>query len=154
MSTEINTNASTSAGTPPKHKNKMLATLLSALFGGVGAHRFYLHGSRDFWGWNYVVAFLLFVCALFLLRTQQSLILIFIALFPLSIYAGLIEALVIGLTPDDKWDAKYNARSGSTTTSKWPIAVILVLSFALGFTALIAGIARATDLYLTGGAFG
>lgn len=140
--------------TQSTHKNKTLATLLSALFGGVGAHRFYLHGSKDFWGWNYVVAFALFVCALFLMRSQQSLILIFIALFPLSIYAGLIEALVIGLTPDDKWDAKYNAQSGTTTTSKWPIAVVLVLAFALGFTALIAGIARATDLYLTGGAYG
>lgn len=136
------------------HKNKTLATLLAALFGGVGAHRFYLHGVRDFWGWNYLVAFVLFVCALFLLRTQQSLILVFVALFPLSIYAGLIEALVIGLTPDDKWDVKHNVRSGNTTNSKWPIAVILVLAFALGFTALIAGIARATDLFLTGGAYG
>lgn len=154
MSADINTNANTNASTAGRHKSKILATLLSALFGGVGAHRFYLHGSRDFWGWNYVVAFLLFVCALFLMRTQQSLVLIFIALFPLSVYAGLIEALVIGLTPDDKWDAKHNTKSGGTTTSKWPIAVILVLSFALGFTAFIAGIARATDLYLTGGAFG
>lgn len=144
----------TATSTTSPHKNKTLATLLAALLGGVGAHRFYLHGARDFWAWNYVMAFVIFVCAQFLLPTHPSLLIIIAALFPLSIYAGLMEALVMGLTSDEKWDAKHNARSGRTTSSKWPIAVILVVSFALGFTGLIAGIARATDLFLTGGAYG
>ena len=34
-----------------KHKNKTLATLLAFLLGGVGAHRFYLRGASDTWGW-------------------------------------------------------------------------------------------------------
>lgn len=142
------------ATTVPTHKSKTRATLLAALFGGVGAHRFYLNGKRDFWAWNYVLAFGLFLCALSLLRTNHSLVIIVMALFPISIYAGLIEALIIGLTSDEKWDAKHNPHSGRKSESTWTIAVILVVAFALFFTALIASIARATDLYLTGGAFG
>lgn len=137
-----------------KHKSKTLTTLLAALFGGIGAHRFYLHGWRDFWGWNYLIAFILFLSAISLMRTHQSLPILVLAIFPFSVYAGLIEALIIGVTPDEKWDAAHNPHSAGKTTSKWPIAVILVLSFALCFTAMIASIARVTDLYLTGGAFG
>ncbi|MEN9864676.1 MAG: hypothetical protein RL748_266, partial [Pseudomonadota bacterium] len=36
----------------------------------------------------------------------------------------------------------------------WPQALLLVLTMALGSTTLMAAMARLTDLYLTGGAFG
>lgn len=112
------------------HKNKTFATFLAALFGGIGLHRFYLFGKKDIWGWIHVV------------------------LFPVSIFAAFIEALVIGLTPDDKWDAVHNARSGQTSQSGWPLAVLLVLTFGGGAIAVIAAIARTFDLLFTGGAYG
>lgn len=113
-----------------KHKNKTVATLLSTLLGGIGAHRFYLYGKADFWAWIHV------------------------ATFPLSIFAGFIGALVIGLTPDAKWDAQHNAHSGRHSQSGWPVVLVVVVTFALGSTAVIATIARGFDLYLTGGAYG
>ncbi len=140
--------------TNSSHKNKTLATLLAVVFGGLGAHRFYLYGFRDFWAWNYVAAFLLFVCALVLAQGPHSLGVTLLTLFPLSIFAGWIEALVIGLTPDKKWDARHNAHSGRPSASGWPLILLLVLTFACGFTTFIICIARATDLFLTGGAFG
>ena len=112
------------------HKNKTLVTFLAAVFGGLGAHRFYLYGKKDMWAWVYVL------------------------LFPLSIFAGFIEALVIGLTPDDKWDDKHNHGSGRHSESGWPLALLLVLTFGGGAIALIAAIARAFDLLFTGGAYG
>ncbi|HEY0846470.1 MAG TPA: NINE protein [Noviherbaspirillum sp.] len=112
------------------HKNKTFATFLAAVFGGLGLHRFYLHGKKDFWGWVHVL------------------------LFPLSIFAAFIEALVIGLTPDDKWDTVHNAGSRQKSDSGWPLAVLLVLTFGGGAIAVIAAIARAFDLLFTGGAFG
>lgn len=112
------------------HKNKTLATLLAAVLGGVGAHRFYLHGKKDVWAWAHVL------------------------LFPLSVFAGFLGALVIGLTPDEKWDAQHNQASGRRSNSGWPLAVLLVLTFAGGATALIATIARGFDLLFTGGAYG
>lgn len=112
------------------HKNKTLATLLAAVFGAIGAHRFYLYGSKDKWAWLHVL------------------------LFPLAIFAGFLEALVIGLTPDEKWDVQHNAHSGRQSSSGWPLAVLLVLTFAVGATALIAALARGFDLLFTGGAYG
>ncbi len=137
-----------------KHKNKTLTTLLAVFFGGVGAHRFYLYGSRDFWAWNYVMAFILFVSAVFLAQSPHTLTISIIALFPVSIFAGWIEAIVTGLTADAKWDAQYNANSQRKSASGWPLILLLVLTFGLGFTTFILCVARATDLFLTGGAFG
>lgn len=137
-----------------KHKNKTLTTLLAVFLGGVGAHRFYLYGAKDFWAWNYVMAFILFACAAFLAQSPHTLVISIIALFPVSIFAGWIEAIVTGLTPDAKWDAKHNANSPRKSASGWPLIVLLVVTFALGITTFIFCVARATDLFLTGGAFG
>ena len=38
------------------HKNKAFTSLLAFLLGTVGAHRFYLHGARDRWGWLHLAA--------------------------------------------------------------------------------------------------
>lgn len=112
------------------HKNKTLATLLAAVLGGLGAHRFYLYGSKDKWAWVHVL------------------------LFPLSVLAGFLEALVIGLTPDEKWDGLHNRSSGKRSSSGWPLVILLVLTFGGGAIAVIAAIARAFDLLYTGGAYG
>lgn len=74
--------------------------------------------------------------------------------FVLSALVGLLSALVIGLTPDEKWDAAHNADSGRKSNSGWPLAVLLVLAFGSGAVGLIAAIARTFDLLFTGGAYG
>lgn len=112
------------------HKNKTLATFLSALFGGLGMHRFYLYGKKDVWGWVHAL------------------------LFPLSVFAGFLEALVIGLTPDEKWDEHHNRDSRRQSDSGWLLVVLLVLTFGGGAIAFIAAIARTFDLWFTGGAYG
>lgn len=113
-----------------KHKNKTFATLLAFLLGGIGAHRFYLHGKKDKWAWMHIL------------------------FFPLSIYAGFIEALTLGLTPDDKWDQQHNVNSGRQSGSGWPLAVLLVLITGIGAIIVIASIARTFDILYTGGAYG
>ena len=37
--------------TLPATKSKTLATWIALALGSLGAHRFYLHGSRDRWAW-------------------------------------------------------------------------------------------------------
>ncbi len=136
----------------PQHKNKTLATALALLLGGLGVHRFYLKGSVDRLG-------LLHVCSLPIAglvygagRAPNP----FWVLLPLivSCLVGFLEALVIGLTPDEKWDARHNAASGRTSRSHWVLAVLLVLTMLVGTTGLIATIARLFDLLYTGGAYG
>lgn len=134
------------------HKNKTIATALAFLLGGVGAHRFYLKGSVDRLG-------LLHVCSLPLAgviygvgRGPNP----FWVLLPIlvSYIAAHIEALVIGLTPDEKWDAVRNDGSGRTSHSNWVLVLLLVLTTLVGATLLIATISRLFDLLFTGGAFG
>jgi hypothetical protein len=67
---------------------------------------------------------------------------------------GFLEALVIGLTPDEKWDAKHNPTSGKKSESHWVLALILVLTLGIGAMSVIALLARSFDLLFTGGAYG
>jgi hypothetical protein len=135
-----------------QHKNKTIATALAFLLGGLGVHRFYLKGSVDRLG-------LLHVCSVPLAgviygagRGPNP----FWVLLPIfvSYIVAHIEALVIGLTPDEKWDARYNAGSSRVSHSNWAVVVLLVLTLMAGATLLIATIARLFDLVVTGGAYG
>lgn len=134
------------------HKNKTLATALAFFLGTLGAHRFYLYGAVDRLGLLHASS--LPIAAL--LYSKLDGIHPFYALLPLlvSSIAGFIGALVIGLRPDDKWDARHNAGSGTQSRSNWPLAVLLVLTLLVGTTVLIATISRLFDLIYTGGAYG
>ena len=85
------------------HKNKTLATALALTLGGLGAHRFYLHGNVDRIGLLYACS--LPVAGLVYSQTEGSMD-VFFALLPLllSYIVAFIAALVIGLTPDEQWD--------------------------------------------------
>jgi len=134
------------------HKNKTLATALALTLGSLGIHRFYLHGGVDKLGLLHVsslpIAGLIF--------SNMNGINPFYALLPLliSAIAACIEALAIGLTPDEKWDARFNAASSARTDSSWILALLLVTTLLVGATVLIGTISRLFDLMLTGGAYG
>ncbi len=134
------------------HKNKTLATLLAFLTGGLGLHRFYLAGLFDRWGLAHAATVPLTGLLMAVFPDQPAM---FTASpLILSGLIGFIEALVIGLTPDEKWDERYNAASGRRSHSGWPLAVLLVLTLGAGAVAVIATLARTFDLLYTGGAFG
>lgn len=133
------------------HKNKAVATLLALLLGGLGAHRFYLKGGADRLG-------VLHLCALPLTGILYGAVKPhpFYIVLPLlvSFIAGFIEALVIGLTPDEKWDAKHNAGSARHSQSHWVLVLLLVVTMLVGAIVLIGTMARLFDLLFTGGAYG
>jgi hypothetical protein len=134
------------------HKNKTVASFLALLLGGLGAHRFYLRGSVDRLG-------LLHLCSVPVAGLVYGLAPhadVFYKLLPLllSYVVGFLEALIIGLTSDEKFDARYNGGSGRASDSKWPLALILVTTMLIGTTTLIATISRLFDLLYTGGAYG
>ena len=134
------------------HKNKAFASLLAAVAGGIGLHRFYLRGFGDRWGWLHAAS--IPATLIFITLNVGQYGLFQAGALVLSVLAGFIEALVIGVTPDEKWDRTYNAGSDKATNSGWPIAVLLVLTLGLGASALVAALARTFDLLFTGGAFG
>jgi TM2 domain-containing membrane protein YozV len=137
---------------PSQHKNKTIATLLAAVFGGLGLHRFYLYGKGDPWGWLHLACVPIAVLALLLGGNRPAMLLG--SLLVLSALAGLLEALVIGLRSDGKWDTQFNAGSGRQSESGWPLALLLVFTVGGGAIALIFTIARTFDLLFTGGAYG
>lgn len=136
----------------PSYKNKTVATLFAALTGGLGMHRFYLYNKKDVWGWLHLTSVPL-TLALRLLAPSQPWLFV-AAPLAISILTAFIEALVIGLTPDDKWNATHNPSSERHAESGWPLAMILVFTVGVGAIALIATIARTFDLLFTGGAYG
>ena len=137
------------------HKNKTLATLLASTLGGAGLHRFYLRGSRDRWAWLHAVSLPLSAIGMAMGSKLDAVYSIFLfAPLILSILAGWLEALLLGLTPDAKWDDTYNVASGKKTASGWPLALILVFTLAFGMGGLIFMISRSVDLLSTGGSYG
>lgn len=135
-----------------RHKNKTLAALISFLLGAIGLHRFYLNGLRDRWGWLHFASLPATVVLLLALPGQP--LLITAAPLVLSALVASIETFVIGLMPDEKWDATWNAGSGERSDSRWPVAALMVANLFYGATLLLTVIARAFDLMLTGGAYG
>lgn len=138
------------------YKNKTFAALLAALLGSIGLHRFYLHGTRDRWGWLHAACLPLSAALIVLLSNKTNPAFSIFLLMPLLLSAliALLEALLIGLTPDAKWDDKNNANADRKTASGWPLAVILVVSLASGMGGLIFLITRTADLFFTGGSYG
>ena len=134
------------------HKNKTLTTFLAAFLGGIGAHRFYLQGMRDRLGWAHLVTLPISLLIMSIWPDQQRLFTT--GLFLISILAGMVEALALGLTPDEKWDARYNSRSGKQSDSGWAVILIVIFSLTVGATGIIAAMARTFDLLYTGGAYG
>ena len=110
-------------------RNKTLATLLAALGGSFGLHRFYLHGRRRLLPWLYP----LFCWTM------------------IPTFAGFIEALRFALTPDERWDARWNAGSTRTSDSGWPVILLAVLTMLGGVTLLMTVLSFAIGRYVGSG---
>jgi TM2 domain-containing membrane protein YozV len=134
------------------HKNKTLATFLAVILGGLGAHRFYLRGSLDKAGLIHLAALPIAGLVVGLAPEADW----FFKVLPLllSYVVGFVEALVLGVTADEKFDAAYNPGSGKKSNSQWYLALMLVVTMLLGMTVMIATMARLVDLLSTGGAYG
>jgi TM2 domain-containing membrane protein YozV len=135
-----------------QHKNKTIAALLALIGGTLGLHRFYLKGCRDKWAWLHAISVPI---ALLIYSFTQDVHPFFTAIPVLiSMLIGFLVCLVIGTTPDEKWDVQYNSTSAQKTSTSWLIVPILVVALGIGASALIAVIARTFDLLFTGGLYG
>lgn len=134
------------------HKNKTFAASLALIAGAIGAHRFYLRGAVDRLGLLHLTAIPLCGMIVGLAPDAHA----FYKLLPLivSALAGWLEGLVLGLKSDEQWDRSFNPASGRSSDTRWPLAIVLVLTMVVGSTALIATISRLFDLLYTGGAYG
>ena len=137
-----------SAGTPTRsaeghYRSKTLATWLAVIFGTLGLHRFYLHGLRDPLGWLHPLptfAGVLGVHRMASLGQDDRLAWVLIPLLGLMITVAMGAALLYGLTPDEKWDARHNPGRAGTGTGWGPVLGVIV-ALMVGAGVLMGSIA-------------
>src|SRR6202011_2643804 len=86
-----------------RFRSKTSTAGLAFLLGGLGAHRFYLYGAWDAFGWAHVVGTLLGIPGVSLLVASARISTLgWILAMPgaISVLAGFLAAIVYGLRPD------------------------------------------------------
>jgi len=117
-------------------RRKSLAALLAFLLGAVGAHRIYL--GRPRW-WLPLAVTALTLPLLFGVRNWYQSPAFFLLMVP--VLAGFIEALVLALMPDGKFDARYNAGVDRRNASGWDAVLVAIATLMIGATALMTVLA-------------
>ena len=126
-----------------RSRSKLLTVALAFLLGSLGAHRFYLGGLRDQYGWLHLLAMLagvVGVASMVADAGSPALNWTFAVAGGASVISAFLAAIVYGLRPDDKWDARFNP-GGTPTRSGWPVVILVILSLLIGTGLLMAGLA-------------
>ena len=134
-------------------KNKPVAAWLAFVGGPLGLHRFYLHGLTDLIGWALPIPTALGFYGIsrvkqFGLDDPWSWMLI--PLLGFTIAGCALKAIIYGLTPPEKWNARYNptaAQDAPAGSSNWLTIGAVVLSLLVGATVLMASIAFSFQRY-------
>jgi TM2 domain-containing membrane protein YozV len=156
-------NPSSSATNPPtsstsnrpteRFRSKTLTAALAFLLGSIGAHRFYLYGMRDKFGWAHIVGIVLGAFGYMLLAsTERASLLGWVLVFPgaVSLLAAFLSAIVYGLRPDARWDAQFNANTGRHSRSGWTVIFVVMFSLLIGAFLLMTGLALTFQTYFEG----
>ncbi|MCK6432503.1 MAG: TM2 domain-containing protein [Burkholderiaceae bacterium] len=127
-------------------RSKTLATWLAVLGGSFGLHRFYLHGPRDAWAWLHPAPTLAGLAGIQRLRAwgqDDMLAWVLLPLLGLMIVVGMTAAIVIGLTPDERFAARYRPGAPVESTRWGPVSGVI--------TALMVGGAALMSVLAYGG---
>lgn len=134
---------------PGALKSKTLATWFAVVGGCFGLHRFYLHGLKDKAGWIVVaptLAGLYGVQRMRHLGVDDHLAWVLIPMLGLTLTIAMVSALVLGLTSDEKWQARFNP-NGAVQPSGWIVIIGVITALSLGAGVLMATIAFSAQRY-------
>jgi hypothetical protein len=135
------------------YKSKTLATWLAFIGGPLGLHRFYLYGLGDLWGWLHPIPTLLGCWGLRRvadLGQDDQLAWLLIPLLGFTVASAMLQAIVYGLTADDKWHARHNPSltdAATAPSSGWGAVIGVALSLMVGATVLMSTIAFSGQRY-------
>ena len=133
-----------------RFRSKTVTAALAFFFGTLGAHRFYLYGLRDVWGWAHLVGTIIGIPGFMLLvATERTAIMGWVLAFPgaVSMLAAFLAAIVYGLRADDKWDAQFNAHTDRRSSSGWAVIFVVIFSLLIGAFLLMTGLALTFQTY-------
>ena len=132
-------------------KSKTWATWLAFLGGPIGLHRFYLHGSRDLWGWLLPIPSLLGVWGItrvFQYGQDDQLSWVLIPLLGFTVAGCCLTAIIYGLMSPEAWNARFNANQESEAGgTHWGTIFGIVLSLMVGAGVLMASFAFSFERY-------
>ena len=126
----------------PRFRHKAFAALLAAATGALGLNRIYLGQG----GWWLPLGITLGALPLLLgVRNWYQTPAFFVAMIP--VVAGFIQALVLALMPDEKFDARFNAATDRRNASGWDAVLVAIASLAVGAIVLMSTIALLFQTY-------
>ena len=134
-------------------KNKTRATWLAFFGGPLGLHRFYLYGFADMPAWLLPIPTALGLYGVE--RVQQlgqddTLSWLLIPLLGFTIAGCALNAIIYGLTPIEKWNAKFNPQADALTPSgrtQWGTIIGIVVALLLGTTVLMSSLVFSFQRY-------
>lgn len=124
-------------------KSKTLAAWSALTLGPLGLHRLYLHGPRDLLAWLHMPPTLAGLVGVWRMRTlgQDDLAATWLVpLLGLMISQALFTAILWGLTPDERWDARHNGGRPSRPAG-WGAVLAVILALLVGGAVLMGTIA-------------
>lgn len=130
-----------------RQRSKTLATWLAVLGGPLGAHRFYLHGRGDLWGWLHPWPTLLGAVGLLRINAlgqDDQIAWLLLPLLGLMIAQAMLSAIVIGLTPDERWRARFGPAG---RPSGWLVVIGVVVALMLGGASFMGALAYGGQKY-------
>jgi len=130
-----------------RERSKAIATWLALLGGALGLHRFYLHGAGDARAWLHPWPSLVGAYGFWRLRQlglDDALGSRLVPLLGAMIALGMLAAIVIGLTPAERWRLRWGGRGAGTG---WATVIGVVVAVAVGATATMATIAYTAQRY-------
>ena len=131
------------------YKSKTVATWTALVLGAFGAHRFYLRGLGDKLGLLHAVPTLIGlygVQRMDALGQDDRLAWVLIPFLGVMLVQGALCAVIYGLTPDERWDARYNAGQTPRNT-RWGPILGVIAAVAIGGICLMATISFSAQRY-------
>lgn len=125
-----------------KFRHKALAALLATLTGALGFNRLYL-GQRLWWLPLAITATT--VPLLIGVRNWYQTPAFFVLMIPVT--AGFIQALIIALMPDERFDARFNTGSERRNRSGWDAVLVAIVTLGGGAIVLMTAIALLVQTY-------
>jgi hypothetical protein len=123
-------------------RHKALAAVLASLTGAVGLNRLYL--GQSFW-WLPLGVTLVALPLILGVENWYQTPAFFVLMVP--VVAGFIQALVIALMPDERFDARFNAAHARRNHSGWDAVLVAIASLFVGAVVLMTTIALLTQTY-------
>lgn len=128
---------------PTTYRSKTLAAWLALVAGALGLHRIYLHGVGDKLAWAHVPFTALGLVGAERMSTlgqNDRLAWVLVPVLGLMLSQAMLFAILYALTPDERWDERYNPGQPPQAT-RWGSVLAAVAALVIGGVVLIGTIA-------------